>query len=263
MWSADNLVAVRSENVDRYQRTFLKQAVAEFRFPTLMELGGARPPAQFVAALRKEYPTLELGQEVTLTMGGESAGSINKHIFRSQKLDWTVSLKESAFSIETSKYPGFHEMKERVMHVVAAASKIIDSEFFTRIGLRYINVIDCGADPATAGWVNPELVAPLLSNHFQGIQEYAGRMNLSAEDGGCLLQHGIRIKQKTDKQQEEVWPDYLVDLDVFRNGVAIGDAAKALEAMHAQAFNVFDWAIGPAARNYLMETRTGRTEHKS
>ncbi|MGV7240621.1 TIGR04255 family protein [Caballeronia sp. M23-90] len=250
--------------MDRYQRTFLKQAVAEFRFPTLIELGERRPPAQFVAALRREYPTLELANEVTLTMGGESAGSINKHIFRSRKYDWTVSLKESAFSIETNAYPGFHEMKERVMHVVAAASKIIDSDFFTRVGLRYINVIDSGTDPAKGGWVNPELVSPLLSDYFKGIQEFAGRIQVGGEDGGCLLQHGIRVKQPTANQDpEDVWPDYLLDLDVFRNGVEVDDTEKNIEAMHVQAFNLFDWAIGPSARNYLAAPKGFRAKQES
>jgi uncharacterized protein (TIGR04255 family) len=189
---------------------------------------------------------------VTLTLGGESGGSVHKHILRSRKSDWTISLKESAFSVETSKYPGFPEMRERVMQVVAAASKVIDSEFFTRVGLRYINVIDSGSDPVGGGWVNPELVTPLLSDYFRGVQEYAGKLQLGGEEGGCLLQHGIRMKPQSDKDDAEpVWPDYLVDLDVFRNGVPVDDAGKAIDAMHAQAFDVFDWAIGPAARDYL------------
>jgi uncharacterized protein (TIGR04255 family) len=252
IWDADSLVNARSENVNRYHRSFLKQAVAEFRFPTLMELGARRPPAAFVTALRKEYPTVELQNEVTLTVGGESAGSINKHIFRSRKVGWTVSLKESAFSIETNAYPGFAEMKARVLHVVEAASKVIDSDFFTRVGIRYVNVIDSGTKPEGGGWVNPELVAPLLSSYFKGVQEYAGRIQVGAEDGGCLLQHGIRVKQPPhDLDPEEVWPDYVLDLDVFRNGVSVDDAGQVMEAMHRQAFDAFDWALGPAARDYL------------
>ncbi|MDB0568082.1 TIGR04255 family protein [Ralstonia solanacearum] len=252
MWDVDSLVRVQSKNLDRYRRTFLKQAVAEFRFPTLMELGERRPPVAFVAALRKEYPTIELQNEVTLTVGGESAGSINKHIFRSRKPGWTVSLKESAFSVETNVYPGFAEMLTHVLQVVAAASKVIDSEFFTRVGLRYINVIDSGTKPEGGGWVNHDLVAPLQSHYFQGIQEYAGTVQLGTEDGGCTLQHGIRKKMPTkDQDPKDVWPDYVLDIDVFRNIVSIEDAEQVIKAMHTQAFDLFDWALGPAAREYL------------
>lgn len=251
-WEADALVTLRSENVDRYKRNFLRQAVCEFRFPTLMELGEPRPPASFVTALRKEYPHLELANEVTLGIAGGPSGSNNTHIFRSTKLTWTVSLKQSTLSIETTAYTDYAHMKERVLRVVDAASKIIDSDFFTRVGLRYVNVIDSDADP-TNGWVNPVLVAPIRSGHFAGIQEYAGKFQLMAPDGGCLLQHGIRLKQP--HLREAVQPEYVLDIDTFRNEVALSDTGAVLDAMHAQAFDFFDWAIGPKAREYLSADR--------
>lgn len=247
-WVADSLVTVRSENVDRYKRNFLQQAVCELRFPTLMELGESRPPASLVSALRKEYPHLELGNEVTLGIGVGAAGANNTHIFRSAKLTWTVSLKQSAVSIETTAYTDYANMKERVLRVVEAASKIIDSDFFTRIGLRYINVIDSGTNPVD-GWVNPDLVAPIRSGHFNEINEYAGKLQVATSDGGCLLQHGIRLKPQ--QRGEPVPPDYVLDIDTFRNEVTLSETGAVLDGMHAQAFNVFDWALGPKAREHL------------
>lgn len=245
-WEADSLVNLRSDNVDRYKRNFLRQAVCEFRFPTLMEIGEQRPPADFVSALRKEYPHLELGNEVTLGIDGGSNGFNNSHILRSAKLTWTVSLKQSAVSLETTAYTNYAQLRERVLRVVAAASKVIDSDFFTRVGLRYINVIDTDEDPAN-GWVNPELVGPILSGHFEGIKEYGGKLQLMAEDGGCLLQHGVRFQE----QHGGSMPKYMLDIDSFRNEVPIDSAADALDAMHSQAFDMFDWAIGAKAREQL------------
>jgi uncharacterized protein (TIGR04255 family) len=247
-WNADLLVALRSKNVDQYKRNFLRQAVCELRFPTLMELGEPKPPASFVKALRKEYPHLELGNEVTVRIGGASTGSNNTHIFRAAKLTWTVSLKQSALSIETTAYTEYAQMRERVLNVVEAASKIIDSDFFTRIGLRYINVIDSDSDPVH-GWINPELVGPLLSGHFNGIHEYAGKFVLTGSDGGCLLQHGILLNR--EHASEKTRPQYLLDIDSFRNEISLSDTSAALDAVHAQVFDVFDWAIGPKARDYL------------
>lgn len=245
-WNADSLVAIRSKNVDQYKRNFLRQAVCELRFPTLMELGEPRPPASLVKALRKEYPHLELANEVTVGIGG--TGSNNTHIFRSAKLTWSVSLKQSALSVETTSYTDYAHMRERVLRVVEAAAKVIDSDFFTRIGLRYINVIDSDTDPVH-GWVNPELVGPLLSGYFTGIHEYAGKLQLAAIDGGCLLQHRILLKQK--HASEETRAEYLLDIDSFRNEIPLSDTGSALDAMHKQVFDVFDWAIGPKAREHL------------
>jgi uncharacterized protein (TIGR04255 family) len=203
----------------------------------------------FVAAIRKEYPHMDHASEVTLAMVASSPNqSTSTHIFRSSKLNWTVSLKENAFSIETTSYTTFAQMKERVARVIDAAVKIIDSDFFTRVGLRYINIIDSAHDPVK-GWVNPQLVGPLQSGGFTGVQEYAGKIQVAAADGGCLLQHGIHLRPKSGT--DALAPEYMLDIDAFRNDVTVGDALDALDAAHAQAFSLFDWAIGDAAREYL------------
>ena len=134
--------------------------------------------------------------------------------------------------------------------MLAAAAKVIDSNFFTRIGLRYINVIDAQNTDLIDGWINPKLVQPLLSHKFAGIQDYAGRLQLISDDGGCLLQHGIRPKQ-SHRDGKTQFPEYLFDIDAFRNDVSVSDTESALDVMHIQAFDVFDWCLGTKAREYL------------
>jgi len=252
-WKADDLVLTRSQNENRYKRNFLKQAVCEFRFPTLMELGEQRPPASFVKSLRKSYPHLELNNEVTLGLGAGNAGSSNIHIFRSAKFNWNVTLKQNALTIETNSYTGFNNLRERVMQVVEAAEKVIDSDFFTRIGLRYINVVSSGDDDVT-DWINPLLVSPLMSSSFTGINDFGGKMQLMAEDGGCLLQHGIQFSNVAASTPK---PDYVVDIDTYRTEVSLNDVGAAIDIMHRQAFDIFDWAIAEKARVFLS------SDHKS
>ncbi|RMM43117.1 hypothetical protein ALQ78_01649 [Pseudomonas syringae pv. aptata] len=249
-WKADQLIANRSQNVDRYKRNFLQQAVCEFRFPTLMELGDQRPPSAFVKALRKDYPNLELSNEVTFGLGAGNAGSSNVHIFRSAKLNWSVSLKESAITIETTSYPGFATLRDRIAKLVQAAEGIIDSDFFTRIGLRYINLIDSGEAPII-DWINPDLTAALKHDFFSGISDFNGRMQLKADDGGCTFQHGIRFA--TVPKDAAPKPEYMIDIDVFRTEVSVVDVAYAVEAMHQQAFDLFDWTLSDVSRAFLSE----------
>lgn len=251
-WEADELVIARSENLDRYKRNFLQQAVCELRFPTLMELGDVKPPASVVSALRKEYPHLELSKEVTIGIGGESAGSTHSHVFRSSKLTWTVSLKQNALSIETTAYTTYAQLRERVLRAVAAVEKVIDSDFYTRVGLRYINVIDTG-DQVVNGWINPALVEPLRSGAFKGIDEYAGKLQLTAADGGCLLQHGVR--RRVPKENQSVVVHYLLDIDTYRSDVPIATVGVTMDCLHRQAFDMFDWSLGTQARDYLAKEK--------
>ncbi|MFJ5236999.1 TIGR04255 family protein [Pseudomonas sp. B21-051] len=254
-WKADELVRTRSDNEKRYTRNFLKQAVCELRFPTLMELGEQRAPASFVKALRKDYPLLELNNEFTLGIGAGNTSS-NIHILRSTKGNWSISLKENALSIETTSYSGFDNLRERVLQVLEAAEKVIDSDFFTRIGLRYINVLK-SEDEEIISWINPALTAPITSELFAGINDFGGRMQLLTEDGGCLFQHGIQLNRSNGSPPK---PDYLIDIDTYRSEVSLKDTAAALDIMHRQAFDLFDWSITDKARNALSadnKTRKG------
>lgn len=248
---ADLLVNAPSANIDRYKCNFLRQAVCELRFPMLMELGEARPPAAFVSALRKEYPHVELANEVTLGIG-TTPGANHAHIFRSSKLNWTVSLKQSALTVETTTYTEYEQLRDRVLKVVKAAQEVIETDFFTRIGLRYVNVLDPESDPAD-GWVNSSLVQPILSQKFTGVKEHAGRLHLGAEDGGCLLQHGIRLKPPA-RDDKEQFPEYLIDIDAYRTDVLLSDVGVTLDTMHAQVFDLFDWCLGDKAREHLSKT---------
>jgi hypothetical protein len=146
-------------------------------------------------------------------------------------------------------------MKKRVLKIIEAAEKVIDTDFFTRVAIRYINVIDVGSDPVD-GWVNPDLVAPLRQGAFTNIQEFAGKLLLSAEDGGCLLQHGVRLKPQVNG--EKVAPEYFIDIDSFRGEMPIEDVGSALDAIHEQAFNLFDWCIGEKSREYLTDNRLSK-----
>lgn len=177
------------------------------------------------------------------------------HTMRSSKMNWSISIKQSSINIETSAYTDYAEMKRRVLQMVEAASKVIDSDFFTRIGLRYINVIDAGIDPAQ-GWINPALVAPISQGAFSNIQEFAGKLLLSAEDGGCLLQHGIRLKPRVNG--EMVAPEYFIDIDSFRGEMPLDGVGDTMDSMHKQAFNLFDWCIGDKAREFLTTDKLGK-----
>lgn len=251
-WKADELVLTRSENTDRYKRNFLRQAVCELRFPTLMELGEQRPPSSFVKALRRDYPHLELNNEFTVGIGAGNTGASNVHIFRSAKLNWSITLKQSAITIETTSYSGFDALRERLTKLVEAAAQIIDSDFFTRIGLRYINVVSSEGEPVT-DWVNPALTAPITSAIFSGISDFGGRVQMTAEDGGCIFQHGITFPQVTGGVIAK--PEFLLDIDTFRSEVLVSDAMAAVDIMHQQAFDIFDWSLSDRARAYLSEAK--------
>lgn len=138
-----------------HPRNAIQVAVCELRFPTLPELE-ERPPVVLQKRLRKTYPHSEPG--TTVSIGPLAIQQEKRFLFKSKRRDWTVAFRASALSIETTAYTDFLDFRARLTSLLDATTSLIDSDFFTRIGLRYINTIPISG--ALNGWINPMLVAP-------------------------------------------------------------------------------------------------------
>ena len=225
-----------------YQRNLLEKAVCELRFPTLYGLERGKPPVSLANALRKQFPEHGIVDGLNL-----SAGAVEQdfgYAFMDKKRRTTVTFRASALSIETNFYQSFEDFSERVLLVAEAAKTAIDSEIFTRIGLRYINAVPY-EQANIANWVNLALVSPLALGLFGQPAEYSGRVAATEEGGGYLLQHGIGKHNQTGQYQ------YLLDFDFWREDVPFSDLSAALGALHEMEFRFFHWSLGPAAFEYM------------
>ena len=165
------------------------------------------------------------------------------HVFRSLKGGWAVSLKQSAVLLESTAYPGYEKFRERVLELVGAAGPIIDSDFWTRVGLRYINDIpleDKQGPNDLIRTVNPALVAPLASGVFHGIKDYSGKIQGEAEDRGYQLQHALRLEKSSRGTIERT---FRVDADIYRSEVPLSETMGVLDEMHKEASDIFDWTL--------------------
>jgi uncharacterized protein (TIGR04255 family) len=244
-----SFVVNRSPNVDKYSRSYVTQAICELKFPTMLELGGAFPPGDFAKALRKSYPTLEAGQEVKVNLGERTSEVRHAHIFRAAKRDWAASLKHSSVGLEGSSYTGYADFRRRISQLMDAALPVVDTDAWTRVGLRYVNTVHCDGDPVH-GWINPALVAPILSEGFRKISNYAGLMQLGSDERGTTLRHQLQFGElNEDGDISSI--KYILDIDAYVVSVPVEDTLATLDALHEQSFDLFDWCIGDAAREYL------------
>jgi len=226
-----------------FARNFIRLAVCELRFPTLFELvESERPPAAFSKALRKDYPTHDLIKDVNLNPGGFAQASA--HAFRSKKARWTVTLRAAALTLETSDYDAFNELEDRLRAVLDAARATIDSDFFTRVGLRYINAVPFNLTDIKE-WVNPGLVAPLGDQTFGDVDEHSQVVRGSTSVGGYSFRHGIANKMQGGGQ------DYMLDFDFYREDVPLSETVSTVRKLHDLEFSMFFWSLGPSAKAHL------------
>jgi len=158
------------------------------------------------------------------------------------KKDWSVSLRSSTFSLETKNYENFEDFLGRVQWVVEQAVRFIDSDFFTRVGLRYVNMLPVRGDPT--GWLNEDLVKPLTDNVFGNPTKYLQNISGSTSDGQFNFGHGLEDGNDSERS-------YVLDFDFYREEVKAEDFKKLLCAFNALNFKLFSWCIGSKASNYL------------
>jgi uncharacterized protein (TIGR04255 family) len=226
-----------------YRRNLIRLAVCELRFPTILALETA-PPEGFQRAIRKSYPHFERGANVDVQPGGVERES--RYFFRSRHRDWTVLLRSHSISLETRAYPRFRVFKQRLLELLGAARSFIDSDFFTRVGLRYVNVLPVTGDEVI-GWLNRDLVAPLANGLYGDVEGFFQQVAGVARAGKYSFRHGFAQIEGTGKRE------YVLDYDFYQEDVEAAQVGELVEAFNRECFALFSWSIGSKAREFLGE----------
>ena len=231
-------LAVPRVEAATFRRNLVQLATCELRFPVL--LGYEKdPPRTLHQKLRKAYPHYKREVNVTLHPG-QGSSEEPRFFFRSKKHDWTVTFRSTAIAIETKAYLDYEGLRKRLDEVVSSASDVIDSDFFTRVGLRYVNVMPVGQRDAQ-GWVNPDLAAPLVNGVWGDVDQVWQEVRGVTDEGQYTLRHGY----------PELESGYVLDLDMYRTDVEVADLYSVLATLNADAYSLFSWCVGPKARDYM------------
>ncbi len=201
-----------------------------------------QPPRKLQKELRKEYPLYEVAQAVSV--GPDGIGRERRYLFKSRDSKWTASFKSSAIALETSHYTEFDEFAERLNRLLAKSQALIDSDFFTRVGLRYIDEIPI-EDGEISGWVNDQLIAPLAQGVYGTIERSIQEVRGYASTGPYTFRHGIVGRSASGHQV------YTLDFDFYEENVKFGDVPTLVSQFNKINFRFFCWAIGPKAREHL------------
>lgn len=224
-----------------FERNFIKTAVCELRFPTLLEFE-TKPPIQLQKALRKEYPHYEPQQAVSVSP--DAVNRETRYLFKSKKKVWTVSFKASAIALETSSYTNFEEFLVRFEWLVTKSQPLLDTDFFTRVGLRYIDAIPI-EDGDLSGWIHDALVAPLTQGIYGTVEKFVQEIRGFTDVGRYTFRHGL-----VDTGQDEP-KVYNLDFDFYAENVQHIEVLALVRQFNQLSFRFFSWAIGPKARNRL------------
>lgn len=220
-----------------FKRNLIRSAVCELRFPILTSIRSQNIPEEFSKALRKDYPHYEQGLVVA---PGQNEAELS-HVFKSRDRHWTVSLRSAAVSLETDAYASFEDFEAKLAKLVEILLPLLDTDFFTRVGLRYINVIPAKRG-AVDGWLNSKLHGLIMSPELGFLDRAWSELVGRTESGRYNLRWGFPAERNQD---------LVLDTDFYNEDVDAGAVSKLLSVLHDQSFALFRWCLGDQAINFM------------
>jgi uncharacterized protein (TIGR04255 family) len=237
----------------RFERNTIRQAFRELRFPTLPDLANDAPRA-FVMAIRRAFPHYERRMDLKMGITDKGMEQIPQatHRFVSNDRAWVTWLRTSSFGVETRAYTDFTDFLSRVAQVIDGAQPCLDTDFFTRLGLRYINVLPAEIGDID-GWVNDTLLGPMKFGPMTGANRWSSEVSGLTDTGTYSFRYGL-LSVEGEGQR------YVLDADFAAESVEWGDALSYLRHFNelnfylyswSIDFYLYSWSIGPRTRAYL------------
>lgn len=241
-----------SERV-QYNRNPLVEVICQLRFPRILRIETERP-VDFQESLRDEYPRLNVIQSLNLAMPvGPQADTTpvglsrdESYEFLSRQGDWKVVLASSFLALSTTKYTRWEVFRDRLASAIEILVRHYAPSHFTRVGLRYQDVIvrsdlDLQGRPWRTLLKGP--VAGMLASEEFPEDEFIDSQNLFTYrlDGTNAI---ARVRHGLARRQHASELGYLIDADFFsEQPTEVEDALGTLDLFNRESGRLFRWCI--------------------
>lgn len=242
-----------------YAHAPLTQVICQIRFPSILRIE-SQAPADFQDRIRSTFPGFEQIQgpggqqippQIVQMLGLQGSGM--SYNFKTEDDAYMVSLSGSFISLTCNAYDRWEDFESNLSLVMNAFVDIYKPSFYSRIGLRYINVIDRdGLKLSDVPWselLRPELVGTLSMPQWEAraIEARSNvRVHMSNDEGTIFLQHGLNKIDGVNALS------YVIDFDFYRDKkTEVGNAAEVLGKFHERSGRAFAWCIRDRLRDAL------------
>jgi uncharacterized protein (TIGR04255 family) len=246
-----------------FQQNPLVEVICQLRFPTILQIG-SEEPAAFQNRVRADYPLYEkadragaLPREISellaqlpvpLPVQGPT------HRFLTADSNRSIALGRDFLAVTEKNYKRWEGFREEVERAQRGVAEIYQPAFYSRIGLRYKDVIDRDKlgladhqwDSLIKSFVIGVLGVAEVRDDVEGLVGQA-QVRLDEVPGGFVrLRHGLIDVGPNGKKA------YQIDVDCFteeRNESQ--DVFGVLDRFNRVAGNLFRWAITPQLHSAL------------
>ena len=251
-----------------YGRNPLSEVLVQLRFPTILRVS-SETPAHFQDKIRNEYPlyTLATGEPSIPGLPKEISDMLRAlpampnqaphHTFMNEGESRFISLSQDFLAATEKEYTNWDLFRNEIELAEDAFRDIYAPQFYSRIGLRYVDFIDKEelglGDFPWSELLNEEFIGELGASDFadevDGIVTESTIRIPEIQEGIVRIQHGLASPENSERV------GYLIDSDFsVTRRCNPDDAFEALDIFNNLGGRLFRWAIKPRLRNALEPT---------
>lgn len=238
-----------------YEINPLDEVICQLRFPPVLKID-TEVPAGFQEEIREDYPFYESKSPLRLPTGLPPnlsptivadllLGGQRSHDFASQDRAWSLHLRRELLALTCRNYERWEIFREQLACPLEALQRQYSPPFFTRIDLRYRDVIRRSQLQLTETpwselfqpWISSVLGRPETKEHVQNVQTMFV-LNLADEKYQAQVGYGLA----RDVQTNEII--FLIDADFYsEQQTEPSYVFDRLNTLNRYAGRFFRWCI--------------------
>ena len=247
-----------------YTNTFIKEAIIKIDFPAPVACLSENLHAKISKAALAKFPILEpqkvQSQEFQFSAGTFSANSreITQWTFHGKNREKTLIISPDTI-IETAKaYKNYEGFSGDFIHVINAVREVAPEQPVSRVGVRYVNVIDIpsGSPLEWAEYVNEGMLGIIdlhkekknVTRAFHILEFNFDPINLRFQFGIANPDYPAVVKRK----------QFVLDLDAYSMGAfEMSEIGSVIENSHSIIQDFFEQSITDKTRKMMKPKKDG------
>lgn len=240
-----------------YKENILFEVIFQARFPEIMKISH-EDPVKFQDIIRKEdYPESDtniptLPSDMPEGMKMTISASVRKEfLFFSEEKNWQVSLGKDFIALSCKgDYLNYDDFRNRLKKVLNIFIEVYQPAYFSRIGLRYRNIVNHSTLPLEGTSVRdyiPDYIFPELGEDIsKDVVALEKLSQFEDENIKTNVSHVLaKLSGKYGQKQINDEESYLIDIDCYyQNKIrGIDDVLTRCDSFKKTEWNIFQWSI--------------------
>lgn len=238
-----------------YKKNPLDHVICQLRFPPILRIE-SEPPSAFQESIRSVYPMYSEKMEFRVDLPpfpkqqpigpiqNLSTSANKSYEFVSEDGIWKVNLTRTFLSIRTSNYTRWEDFKERLRGPYEALIRVYSPGFFTRIGLRYVDIFNRSVlGLEGTNWselLNPFILGLLSSPVADDVKDFESAYGISLSDNESKVRMVTSFAQHISTNEQCIMIDSDFSCSKRKD---LSSAMANLDFLNSRASRLIQWVI--------------------